>query len=157
MKNEELIKIAGEHTGISHIGLLKKSARIKQRMGSDVSDILGWDVITKGENQTCYSFYSAQPPLIGLTQPQPVECPVGIIAFDTHKIDIEEAIKIFHTQLGGDKFTQILLCWPLAHPEPPEPYWYFKTNLGTDVVIGANSGQIKGYEPLTILYMAQHT
>ncbi len=154
-KVKDLLAAAKEKTGETFIGLERKSARIKHGVGSELSDILGWDVIMRESDGTCYGYYVAQPPLIGMTQPQPTSCPLGIAAFDSYKIDIAEAIKIFHSQNGGDKFTEITLSWPLVHPPAPEPYWYFKTTLGNTVVIGANSGQVKGYPPIVVLYMAQ--
>ncbi len=146
---------AAEKTGVKCIGLERKNAVIKNGIGSKVEDVLGWNIIVRDESGTCHEYYTARPPLIGMTQPVPIKCPLGIIPFDGYKIDIEEAINIFHTQNGGDKFTEITLSWPLTHPESPEPYWYFRTNLGNSVVIGANSGQIKGYSPIVVLYMAQ--
>ena len=149
------LNTAAEKTGVTFIGLERKEGVIKNGMGAKAEDVIGWNIIVREENGICYSYYAARPPLIGMTQPVPVKCPLGIIAFDDYKINLEEAVKIFHTQLGGDKFTDVTLSWPLTHPESPEPYWYFRTNLGNTVVIGANSGQIKGYSPIVVLYMAQ--
>lgn len=101
MKIADLLGKAQENTGANFIGLLRKEARIKHGIGSQLSDILGWDNIVKAEDGNCYEYYSAQAPLIGTTMPIPVPCPLGIVAFDDCKIDIEEAIKIFHTQNGG--------------------------------------------------------
>ena len=153
-KIEQLLADVKTKAGITGIGLERKNARIKHGIGSTLEDILGWDVIIRGKDGHCYEFYTAQPPAFGLTQPIPVSCPLGIVPFDNYKIQIDEAIKIFHTQNGGDKFTAIALSWPLTHPEAPEPYWYFRTNLGNNVVIGAISGQIKGHPPIHLLYMA---
>ncbi|EAT58674.1 hypothetical protein [Chlorobium ferrooxidans] len=139
-------------TGVICTGLERKSARIRNGIGSTIADVLGWDVIVRGEDGSCYGYYAAQPPLIGLTQPQPVTCPLGIVPFDGYKIDIDEAIKIFHSQNGGDQFTAITLSWPLTYPEAPEPYWHFRTNLGDTVVIGANSGQCLGHPSYRLLY-----
>jgi hypothetical protein len=155
MKNSEILAKVKEQTGVSCIGLERKTARIKHGIGSDISDILGWDIVVRGADGSCYEYYVAQAPLIGMTQPIPVACPLGIIAFDEYKITIEEAIKIFKSQNGGDKFTDVVLSWPLVHPSAPEPYWYFRTILGNNVVIGANSGQIKGHSPIVVMYMAK--
>jgi len=153
---KEYLDTAAEKTGVEFIGLERKSGVIKHGMGSSVEDILGWNIIIRDKMGTCYEYYMAQPPLIGLTQPVPTQCPLGIVAFDDYKIDIEEAVKLFHTQNGGDHFTDVSLSWPLTYPEAPEPYWHFRTNLGNNVIIGANSGQIKGYSPIVVLYMAPH-
>jgi len=152
---KEILAAAEKQTGLGFIGLERKTARIKSGSGSELKDILGWDVLVRGENGACYEYYAAQPPLIGMTQPQPAPCPLGIVAFDGYKIGIEEAIKIFHTQNGGDKFTAITLSWPLVHPAAHEPFWYFRTNPGGTVIIGANSGQIQGVPINILLYMAQ--
>lgn len=151
---EMLLSSAAKQTGVKFKGLERKSARIRHGMGIYVKDILGWDIIAKDDENSCYSYYVAQPPLIGMSTPEPVLCPLGIVAFDGYEIDIEKAVEIFHTQNGGDKFTAIQLSWPLTFPQAPEPYWYFKTNLGVDVIIGANSGEIKRPIPI-MLYMAQ--
>jgi hypothetical protein len=155
MKTSDYLKNAHDATGIKFIGLLRKTARIKHGYGSEISDILGWDIILRAEDGHCYEFYAAQQPLKGMTQPQPIMCPLGIVAFDEYKFDIVEAIKIFQSQNGGDKFTNITLCWPITCPAVPEPYWYFRTNLGVEVVIGAYTGQMKLIRNITVLYMAQ--
>jgi len=146
MKITDLLAKAQENTGANFIGLLRKEARIRHGMGSKLSDILGWDTIVKSEDGHCYSYYSAQAPLVGTTMPLPTACPLGIVAFNQCKIDIEEAIHIFQTQNGGDHFTQITLSWPLVHPAAIEPYWHFRTNLGNDVAIGGNSGRINAIQ-----------
>lgn len=155
MKPSDLLSAVKDSTGVAGIGIERKSARIRNGMGSTIADVLGWDVIVRGEDGSCYEYYVAQPPLIGMTQPQPVACPLGIIAFNSYKIEIKEAIEIFKSQNGGDQFSQITLSWPLTHPAAQEPFWYFRTNLGNTVVIGANSGQIQGYSPIVVLYMAK--
>jgi hypothetical protein len=147
MKTSDLLSLATEKTGETFIGLLRKTARIKLGLGSSVDDILGWDVVLRAKDGDCYGYYAAQPPLVGLTQAQPMSCPLGLVAFEGFKIDIKEAINIFHTQNGGDKFTDITLSWPLVHPSAKEPFWYFRTNMGVEVIIGANSGQVSNSQP----------
>jgi len=152
---ENLLAAVKEKSGITGTGLEKQCARIRHGVGSELKDILGWDVIIRSDDGSCYKFYAAQPPLIGMNYPLPFKCPLGIVPFDDYKIEIDDAIKIFHSQKGDDKFTAISLSWPLTYPEAPEPFWYFRTNLGNTVVIGAVSGQIKGaHSPITVLYMA---
>jgi hypothetical protein len=147
MKTLDLLSQAAEITGETFIGILRKTARIKLGIGSSVKDILGWDVVLRAKDGDCYGYYAAQPPLVGLTQAQPISCPLGLVTFESFKIDITEAIKIFQSQDGGDKFTDITLSWPLVHPAAKEPFWYFRTNLGVEVIIGANSGQISNSQP----------
>ena len=142
MKTLDLLSQAAETTGETFIGLLRKTARIKLGIGSSVKDILGWDVVLRAKDGDCYGYYAAQPPLVGLTQAQPISCPLGLVTFESFKIDITEAIKIFQSQDGGDKFMDITLSWPLVHPAAKEPFWYFRTNLGVEVIIGADSGLI---------------
>lgn len=140
MKINDILKTTAEKIGTPIYGLERKTARIRNGIGTEVSDILGWDVITRAKNNHCYENYVAQPPFLGITQPTPVPCPLGIIPFNTYKVGILEAVQLFHEQNGGGAFTEITLCWPLTHPATPEPYWYFRTNLGNDVIIGANTG-----------------
>lgn len=120
-------------------GLLFKQARINNGKGTEVKDILGWDCIVRAEDGTCYSFYVAQPPNIGMTKPVQIQCPLGIQVFDSYKIDIEEAIKILNKRDCGDTFVDIKLSWPLV-PDCKEPYWHFRLTLGNEVSIGANTG-----------------
>ncbi len=155
MKIADLLIKAKESSGVKYIGLLRTEARIKHGMGSQLSDILGWDITVKAEDGNCYAYYSAQAPLIGTTMPLPVACPMGIVAFDECKLSLEQVIEVFHSQNGGDHFTQVSLCWPLVHPAAVEPHWYFRTNLGNEVIIGANSGQISGMPPMVVLYMGR--
>ena len=151
MRISDLLANAKKETGVNFIGLLRKSARIKHGIGADLSDVLGWDIVLRAQDGNCYANYAAQSPLIGMTMAQPIMCPIGIVAFDDYKIGIKEAIQIFHTQNGGDKFTQISLSWPLVHPATVEPHWHFRTNLGNEVVIGANSGQISGIQSMLVV------
>ncbi len=155
MKVADLLAKAQKTSGENFIGLLRKSGRIKHGIGSEVSDILGWDVVVKGKEGNCFAYYCAQTPLLGCTMAEPITCPVGIVAFDDYKIDINQAIEIFKSQNGGDHFTEVSLCWPLVNPAAVEPHWYFRTNLGNEVVIGANSGQISGMPPMVVLYMGR--
>lgn len=122
-------------------GLMRKSGRLKQNSGTDSSDVLGFDCIVNYEN-ACYEFYVANPPFIGMTSPMPIMCPLGIEMFEDYKIDYKEAIKIFQAGNYGDHFVSISLCKPLVYPQATEPYWYFVSNLGVNVVIGANTGEV---------------
>lgn len=125
--------------GVTFEGYLSKKARIKNGAGKSVSDILGWDCVVRTHDGACHRFYVAQPPLKGLTQWEPIECPLGVQIFSSYKIDIEQAIKILNSRDCGDTFTNIELYWPLV-PDCKEPYWHFRLIFGNEVVIGANSG-----------------
>ena len=121
-------------------GLMTKTARIKNGVGTKSSDILGWDYLFRATDGTCYIFYAAQPPLMGATQAVPVICPRGIRAFDSYEVDFKKAIEILNTINCGNTFVAMSLSWPLV-PECKEPYWSIRTSLGNDVVIGANTGK----------------
>ncbi len=47
-----------------------KKGRTRHNAGHTAGDILGWDYIFREGDEICYSFHAAQPPLIGMTQPQ---------------------------------------------------------------------------------------
>jgi len=121
-------------------GLMSKIARIKQNAGKSSGDILGWDYIFRAEDGTCYSFYAAQAPLIGMTQPVPIPCPLGVRVFDKYEIDFSSAIDIMHTMDCGDTFVEMSLSWALV-PDCTEPYWHIRTSIGNVIVVGANSGK----------------
>jgi len=121
-------------------GLMSKKARIKHNAGQNAGDVLGWDYVFRAEDGTCYSFYGAQPPLLGLTQPVPILCPLGVQVFDKYDVDFIKAIDIMHSMNCGDTFTEISLSWVLV-PECKEPYWHIRTSLGNVIAIGANSGK----------------
>lgn len=121
-------------------GLLSKVAHIKNGAGTKLSDILGWDYLVRADNGVCYRFYAAQPPLIGMTQPEITECPLGIQVIDHCDTTIEQVIEILST-VSKSPFVNIELYWPLT-PECEEPYWCIRTTSGSYIVIGANSGKI---------------
>lgn len=121
-------------------GLMTKKARIKHNAGTSAKDVLGWDYVFRADDGTCYSFYAAQPPLIGMTQPVPIGCLLGVRVFDTYKVDFSQALDIMHTMKCGDTFVAMSLSWALV-PECTEPYWHIRTSIGNDIAIGANSGK----------------
>ncbi|MDY0388637.1 MAG: hypothetical protein RBT65_16245, partial [Methanolobus sp.] len=125
--------------GKSIAGLLSKQALINNGKGTEVKDILGWNCIVRAEDGTCFSFYVAQPPKIGMTKPVQIPCPLGIRIIPSYKIGIEEAIKILNERDCGDTFVDVNLYWPLV-PDCNEPYWHFRLTLGNEVFIGANTG-----------------
>lgn len=61
---------------------MSKKARIRHSAGTLADDVLGWDYVFRATDGTCYRFYAAQPPLIGMTQPEPIFCPLGVRVFD---------------------------------------------------------------------------
>jgi len=143
MKTKDTLKRASAKLGDNVVleGLLRMNGRLKNNLGSQPSDVVGFDYLVHHED-SCYEYYEANPPLIGLTQPVPVLCPVGIMVFDEYKVDYIEAIKIFHSGNWGSYFTSIVLCKPLVYPPAEEPLWYFMSDTHVCVVIGANSGNV---------------
>jgi len=125
--------------GVEFEGLLSKVAVINNSMGISAEDVLGWDYIYRDDG-TCYKYYAAQPPLIGMTQPVQIACPLGIQVFDSYQVDFKEAIDIIHSMDCGDSFVAMSLSWPLT-PDSTEPLWHVKMSIGNDIVIGANSGE----------------
>lgn len=141
MFSKEALKKAEASLGenVRFEGLLKKTGRLKKVSASEPGDVFGFDYTVQWENN-CYEFYTANPPLIGCTGPTPVPCPLGIASFDTYAVDYKKAIELFHTGDWGGRFTAITLFKPL-HPDVKEPYWYFLSDLGVQVIIGADSGE----------------
>ncbi|QZY53784.1 hypothetical protein [Crassaminicella profunda] len=139
---KEVLKKAAKQMG-EHVKLEKvliKTGRLAQEAVDSAESVLGFDYLIEYDNK-CFEFYVANPPLIGMTQPTPVKRPLGIASFADYKIDYKSAIKIFHSGDWGSKFTSIVLSKPLT-PEVTEPYWYFRSDLGVDVIIGANTGKV---------------
>ncbi len=118
-------------------GLISKVARINNSAGHTAEDVLGWDVIYKDVNGTCYSYYVAQAPLIGMTKPMEVDCLLGVQSFDSYMVDFKEAIAVMQSMDCGSTFVGLSLSWPLT-PEVEEPMWRIKTDVGNEIVIGAN-------------------
>jgi len=143
MSSKETLQKASARLGdnIELEGLMRMSGRLKNNLASQPSDVLGFDYIVHHE-RSCFEFYAANPPFIGLTQPMPVLCPLGIEIVKEYKLDYKEAINIFHSGDWGDYFTSLVFCKPLVYPQATEPYWYFMSNLGVPVMIGANSGKV---------------
>jgi hypothetical protein len=123
-------------------GLLKQTGRLRSSSVSNAEDVLGFDYIVHMNGGGCYEYYAANPPLIGMTHPVPVPCPVGLEIVGDYKVDYIKAVETFHTGNWGGKFTSIVLCKPLIYPEASEPCWYFRSDLGAQVVIGANTGKV---------------
>jgi hypothetical protein len=132
-------------TGVEFDGLLSKTARINNSIGCTAEDVLGWDYLVRSGN-TCSYFYAAQAPLIGMTQPGVVICPLGLRVFDSYNIDFRQAIEKLNTVNCGIQFVVMSLYWPLTS-QITEPEWHIRTSLGCEVVIGANSGKIAVDDP----------
>ncbi|MHB8119485.1 MAG: DUF333 domain-containing protein [Methanothrix sp.] len=121
-------------------GILSKTAKIQNGTARSMSDIMGWDYVTK-MNGTCYSFYAAQPPLIGMTQPVEIRCPLGIREITSYAVDAQQVLEILQSMDCGDAVVEMSLSWPLV-PSAEEPVWHILTNTGSYLSIGANSGSV---------------
>jgi putative hemolysin len=121
-------------------GLISKVARINNSAGQSAEDVLGWDVTYRGEDGKCYSYYVAQAPLVGMTEPVEVPCLLGVQAFDSYTLDFEEAIAAMKSMRCGSTFVELSLSWPLTS-EVEEPEWHITTDIGNEILIGANSGK----------------
>ncbi len=142
MNTKDILEKASKKVGedVKLEGLMRKIGRLKKSSAKLAIDVLGFDYIVHWDN-SCYEFYAANPPLIGITQPVPVPCPYGIAIFNEYKIDYKKAVDIFLKGNWGDSFTSISLSKPL-HPDVEEPYWYFLSNIGVQVMIGADTGKV---------------
>lgn len=143
--SQEILKQASNLMGesVEFDCLLRLTAHLKKGTAATAEDVVGFDHLVHWDG-ICYQFYAANPPLIGMTQPVPVPCPLGICCVGDYAIDYKQAVEIFHTGNWGSKFTSLVLSRPLT-PEVSEPYWYFVSDLGITVIIGANTGKI--YHP----------
>lgn len=121
--------------------LLRMTGRLKNNLASQPGDVVGFDYLVLN-NDSCFEFYMANAPMIGITQPLPINTPLGIEVFSEYNIDYKEAISLFQSGKWGNYFTSMALCKPLANPGATEPYWYLMSNLNISVVIGANSGKV---------------
>ncbi|NEO46109.1 MAG: hypothetical protein F6K55_19035 [Moorea sp. SIO4A3] len=74
-----------------------------------------------------------------MTPPIEILCPLGIEPIPEYNVKYKEAIDIFHEINCGDGFESIQLSWPVT-PQVPEPIWRLRSDLGSDVIIGADSG-----------------
>jgi hypothetical protein len=130
----------GCNLAVDESGLISKTARINNSAGRSAEDVLGWDVIRKGEDGKCLSYYAAQAPLEGMTEPVEVACPLGVRAFDSYTLDFEDAIAAMKSMRCGSTFVELSLFWPLTS-EVEEPEWHITTDIGNEILIGANSGK----------------
>lgn len=137
---DELAKASQEVGGDVKLGLLRKTGRLKTPESEQASDVEGFDNVVSDGSGKCYQYYAANPPLVGLTKPEPVACPLGIAVIDDYKIDYKQAIDIFHKGNWGSKFTSITLSKPLT-PEVKDPLWRIDSTTGVEVVINANTGE----------------
>jgi len=120
-------------------GLISKTARINNSAGTTAGDVLGWDVVYRGEDGVCRSYYVAEAPLIGMTRTAEVDCPAGLRPFDRYMVGYEEAIAAMKSIDCGGVFVNLTLSWP-DDPQVAEPQWRMTTDIGNEIVVGANCG-----------------
>ena len=120
-------------------GLISKVARINNSAGRATEDVLGWDVVYRGEDGVCRSYYVAQEPLIGITEAGEVACPAGLRPVDRYMVGYEEAIGAMKSMRCGSALVSLTFSWP-SDPEVAEPQWRITTDIGNEIVIGANCG-----------------
>lgn len=119
-------------------GLLNKTGVLREKVASSSDEVLGFDYMTR-HGDTCHEYYAANPPLIGMTRPTEIPCPLGARVIGEYKIDYNQAIRIFLESNCGDAFTAISLSWPLV-ASVTEPQWHILSITGSIFVVGANSG-----------------
>ncbi|HUC89502.1 MAG TPA: hypothetical protein VMR45_01765 [Patescibacteria group bacterium] len=137
--NDDLAKASEELGGGAKFSLLKQTGRLKSSPAESAEDVTGFDYVAS-DNGKCYGYYAANPPLVGLTKPEPVPCPLGLAVVNDYKISYQEVIDIFHKGNWGSKFTDISLSKPLT-PAVKDPMWYLVSDTGVHVVINANTGE----------------
>ena len=125
---------------VEHSGLISKVAQINNSEGKTAADVLGWNVTFRDEDGKCRTYYVAQAPLVGMTEPVEVPCPLGVQSFDSYMVDFEEAIAIMQSMNCGDTFVELSLSMPLT-PEEDEPMWRIKTSIENEIIIGADCGK----------------
>ena len=137
---EEATKLIGGD--ISLTDLLLKSAVIRgiTHIAYCPSEVVGFNYISRCGGH-CFSYYAANPPLIGMSTPMPQECPLGLQAIGEYKIDYKDVFKIVHSINCGSGIVDLSLSWPLT-PDCAEPVWHVRTDLGNELSIGANSGKV---------------
>ncbi|MDJ0675429.1 MAG: hypothetical protein QNJ36_08640 [Calothrix sp. MO_167.B42] len=123
--------------------LLSKTGRLSITPATTAEEVVGFDYIQRvlGEDY-CVSYYAANPPLIGMTQPVKIKCPLGIQDIPKYKVKYKQAIDLFQRVNCGDAFDSISLSWPVT-PEVPNPIWRLRSNLGSEVIIDAENGELK--------------
>jgi hypothetical protein len=150
---QELVDQIKKETGVEIIGLMRQIGRIRNSVGKTAKDVVGFDYVVKDAEGGCLEYYAANPPLIGFSHPMSVFCPLGVVAFNSYKINYSTAIEIYQKLSNHQPFVAISLSWPLTHPETKEPFWHIRSEDGTDYAIGAISGQEDGGHTPVALYM----
>ena len=122
--------------------LLSKQGVLSITPATTAEEVVGFNYVKRvsGEDY-CISYYSANPPVIGTTQPREISCPLGIRNIEDYNIKYEEAVAIFNAFNFGGAFESISLSWPVT-PKVQEPIWRFRSSFGSEIIIGANTGDL---------------
>ncbi len=121
-------------------GLLRKTGRLKISLACVPEDIDGFDYVVIWDH-LCYKFYCSNPPTANRTHAFPCPRPYGLSVFKEYKINYKKAIQIFHSVNRGTKFSSLSLSKP-SNLNLFDPHWHFISDLGMEVVINANSGEL---------------
>ncbi len=141
MEDHQALSESAQKMGITgNFHLLSKTARIKNGIGRTPEDVLGWDYIVKDDVGTCYKYYAAQPPLIGMSYPEPIECPLGIRVINNYEVKFQQAIEKMQQLDCGGAFVGLGLYWVLS-PLSTNPEWHIRTDIGSEIVVNANTDE----------------
>ncbi|WP_237322383.1 hypothetical protein [Vibrio sp. vnigr-6D03] len=128
-----------ESQKVDQFELVSLKASLRNNAGESAEDVLGFERLVRDGNE-CYQYYQAERG-VGLTHATQVICPLGLAIIEGYKFDYKQAIEVFYTGNWGSKFIKLSLSKVLS-PEVKEPVWTFVSDLGTQVQIGADTGEI---------------
>ncbi|BCL73292.1 hypothetical protein VINI7043_18434 [Vibrio nigripulchritudo ATCC 27043] len=124
---------------VDQFELVSLTAVLNNGVAESAEDVLGFEHLVR-EGDECYQYYQAERGL-GLTHANQVMCPMGLGVIDGYKVSYKQAIELFHTGDWGGKFIYLTLS-RIVSLNVKEPVWTFISDLGTQVQIGANTGEI---------------
>lgn len=125
-------------------GLLRKTAKLRFPTINKFDDILGFEYVAYFEDEY-YQFFVTNLAELGLTKPTRIEPLDTLLTFPGYKVSSKEAVDIFNSGIWGGRFSSMELCLP-KNRDNFEPYWFMLSDLGIQVIIGANSGKV--YSPV---------
>ncbi len=124
-------------------GMVSKSA-VFHHVSGMLDDIVGWNYVVH-TGHGCMSFYAAQAPRIGMSTPQPIRCPIGVMPFDNYRVPFYEAIPKVEQECGipacGVTIIEMTLSEPLA-PTVHQPLWNIAFSNGDQALLGADDDTI---------------
>jgi len=120
--------------------LLSKTGVLSVPEASSAEQVVGFNYIVLGRDDSCMTYYAANPPLIGMSKPVEIPCPLGIVVIDNYNIDYKQAIALFEKTNCGGAFTGISLSQPLV-PGIINPFWTIDSVTGQAFSVNADTGQ----------------